>query len=142
MPVRISRDIPDPLRSFLLVLNLRWPTTPQLLQAAFRKRALRTHPDRGGSGEAYKEVEKARDFVTRVLAGEILPQGEPEEEESEPEEWVRPEEGPSPYYSAFRDFVNGFMTSRNGNQWRRYNRYAVTVFVGGSGFRWCISVND
>ena len=46
-------------RGYLEVLRLNFPFTKQELKSAYRKRALETHPDSGGTAEAFRKVHTA-----------------------------------------------------------------------------------
>jgi hypothetical protein len=48
VPFWVSKKLTEPLRQALTVLRLHWPTAEEALRAAFRKKALLHHPDRGG----------------------------------------------------------------------------------------------
>lgn len=48
------------------LLELRWPYSPEQLEAAFKAAALRSHPDRGGSSSAMASVNQARALIRRV----------------------------------------------------------------------------
>ena len=45
--------------SYLSLLRINFPFTKQELKSAYRKRALETHPDSGGTAEAFREVHRA-----------------------------------------------------------------------------------
>lgn len=42
----------------------KWPPSVPDIRAAFNRRALEVHPDRGGSAEAFDKLVRARDFAT------------------------------------------------------------------------------
>ncbi len=54
-------------RSYLEVLRIDFPFTKQELKSAYRKRALETHPDSGGTASAFREVHTAY----QVLLGKV-----------------------------------------------------------------------
>ncbi len=56
----------DPFR----VLSLPYDAAPGDVRAAFRRLARQTHPDRGGSAEAFHDVRLAYDALTRGLDAE------------------------------------------------------------------------
>jgi hypothetical protein len=53
----------------LAVLGLSWPCTAGEVKAAYRRLALASHPDRGGSAEGFRQVREAYERV----AGAIIP---------------------------------------------------------------------
>jgi hypothetical protein len=71
VPICVPKTLAEPLRQALTLLRLRWPTTEEALRAAFRKKALLHHPDRGGDPREFGALQAARDHVARVLAGEL-----------------------------------------------------------------------
>ena len=48
-------------------LGVRWPCTPADLKSAFRRAALRTHPDQGGTAEAFRAAKAAHDEIAKAL---------------------------------------------------------------------------
>ena len=53
-------------RSYLELLRVSFPFTKQELKSAYRKRALETHPDSGGTAEAFREVHTAYQILSQV----------------------------------------------------------------------------
>lgn len=51
-------------------LGVPYDAGPDAVRRAFRTRALRTHPDRGGTAEAFHEVQAAYAALSRDLEGE------------------------------------------------------------------------
>jgi hypothetical protein len=49
------------------ILSLERPWTPLAIKKAYRRRSRETHPDRGGSDEAFKEVAEARQTLEDYL---------------------------------------------------------------------------
>lgn len=56
------------------ILGLSWPATVTEIESAFRKKALMTHPDQGGTDEAMHELVQARKALLRKLSGDLLNQ--------------------------------------------------------------------
>jgi DnaJ-class molecular chaperone len=50
----------------LLVLGLERTATAEQVQAAYGKLAMKHHPDRGGSAEAFRNVTEARDLALQM----------------------------------------------------------------------------
>ena len=68
-----DRSGPGPLRaSVWSILGLGPRATVEEIKRAFRKRALETHPDRGGDAEAFRSVRRAYD---QALARRSRPAG-------------------------------------------------------------------
>jgi hypothetical protein len=67
MPHNSLNNLPGPLRNALELLGLGWPTTQELLASAFRKAALKAHPDRGGTNEQMLQVNKANEVIRAAL---------------------------------------------------------------------------
>jgi hypothetical protein len=55
--------IPDDLR----VLGLSWPCSRDEIRAAYRRLALRTHPDRGGLAEVFRRINEAYKRLTEAV---------------------------------------------------------------------------
>lgn len=53
----------------LTVLGLSHGATEADIRRAYRKLALKTHPDRGGSAEAFRRITEARDAAMAAVAG-------------------------------------------------------------------------
>ena len=53
-------------RSYLELLKVSFPFTKQELKSAYRKKALETHPDSGGTAEAFREVNTAYQVLSQV----------------------------------------------------------------------------
>ena len=49
------------------ILQIEPPITPEDLKRAYRKMSLKTHPDKGGSNEAFIKVKNAYDHLVMVL---------------------------------------------------------------------------
>lgn len=92
-------------------LGLPGRCSADVLAAAWRRAAMRTHPDRpGGSSEAFRAVSAAHEACLTELARPASeepyePHGEPDEWLAEPDDWPEPAEpaggqGPSPPASA------------------------------------------
>jgi molecular chaperone DnaJ len=65
---RVS-DSPHPSRayqSYLNILKISFPFTKVELKRAYRAMALLTHPDTGGSAEAFRQVNSAYQFLLGV----------------------------------------------------------------------------
>lgn len=57
--------LPAPRPPWFAELGLeKWPPSVSDVRAAFNRRALEVHPDRGGSAEAFDKLVRARDFAT------------------------------------------------------------------------------
>jgi len=56
----------------ILELDDSKPLTHDTLRSAYRKAGLKTHPDRGGTSEAFDEVARAHEFLQQVL-DKLLP---------------------------------------------------------------------
>jgi len=67
-----TKDIHDwevkRLEPWLKDLRLTWPCTPADVTTAFRKLALETHPDMGGSDAAFIKVKRAYDQARKLIA--------------------------------------------------------------------------
>jgi hypothetical protein len=50
-------------------LDLQWPFTERDLRTAWKKVALRTHPDQGGSEEAFIRAKAAYEEALRLFVG-------------------------------------------------------------------------
>ena len=59
-----STRVPPFYRYYIELLKLSFPFTYDELKSAYRKRALLTHPDIGGSAEAFREINTAYEFLT------------------------------------------------------------------------------
>lgn len=132
----VTNRLTEPLRRALVLLVLPWPTDPDALRRAYRRRALAAHPDRGGSNEAFIALESAREQVAAVLDGRLPALREPDPDpDPDPEpSWQRPR---------YRPPDHGFRRSRRGNLWRRLpDGRAATVFAydrdGWHGYKWCV----
>lgn len=64
---RRQQSIVKPLR----VLGLTPPVTAEKLKIAYRLSALKTHPDRGGSAEAFIAVQSAYEAALKVVGREV-----------------------------------------------------------------------
>jgi len=62
-PPRPASTVP---RSAWAVLGLAPGATPDEVKSAYRKRALETHPDRGGDADAFREVQRAYEKLLRA----------------------------------------------------------------------------
>lgn len=63
---RAQPDEPEsgrPLRSLWNVLGIERTATLAEIKTAYKKRALETHPDRGGTSEAFREVSRAYELA-------------------------------------------------------------------------------
>jgi uncharacterized protein YehS (DUF1456 family) len=56
------------LNLWLKDLKLAWPVTTEDVTSAFRKLAMETHPDQGGSDQAFITVKRAYDQVRKLMA--------------------------------------------------------------------------
>lgn len=56
---------------FARVLDIPWPTSKDEIRLAYRRRALETHPDRGGSAAAFREVQSAFEEASRLVGGRL-----------------------------------------------------------------------
>ena len=54
-------------QSYLELLRVSFPLTKQELKSAYRKRALETHPDSGGTASAFREVHAAYEVLSRYV---------------------------------------------------------------------------
>ncbi len=66
-PLTSARDVP---RSPFTELGLETTATADEVKRAYRKRALETHPDRGGSDEAFRAVQRAFVAATARATGQ------------------------------------------------------------------------
>ena len=55
-------------RRHLLILKITFPFTKQELKSAYRRRALETHPDSGGTSEAFREVNTAYEVLSQHIS--------------------------------------------------------------------------
>ena len=53
-------------QSYLELLKITFPFTKQELKSAYRKRALETHPDSGGTAEAFRRVNTAYQVLSQI----------------------------------------------------------------------------
>ena len=53
-------------RSYLELLKITFPFTKQELKSAYRKKALETHPDSGGTAEAFRRVNTAYQVLSQI----------------------------------------------------------------------------
>ena len=53
-------------RSYLELLKVSFPFTKQELKSAYRKKALETHPDGGGTAEAFRQVHTAYQVLSQI----------------------------------------------------------------------------
>ena len=53
-------------QNYLRLLELSFPFTKQELKSAYRKKALMTHPDSGGTAEAFREVNTAYQVLSQI----------------------------------------------------------------------------
>jgi hypothetical protein len=51
----------------LVRLGLDWTVTPEKLKAAYKREALKVHPDRGGDAGAFHKLTQARDMIAKYL---------------------------------------------------------------------------
>jgi hypothetical protein len=128
--------VPGGLREALGLLRLGWPPTDETLVMAWRKRALETHPDRGGDHKAFVAVQGAREVVEEALRWG-LPRAP-----SAAGGYGHEEEHGGYAEAAYARFRAGMRRSRRGNLWREWGGKTVTVFVKRGGHHWCISEND
>jgi len=63
-----ARATEDPRASIWAVLGVAPPLTAAELKRAFRARALETHPDRGGTAEAFRDLQRAYEDAQRRIA--------------------------------------------------------------------------
>jgi hypothetical protein len=132
--------VPGRLREALQLLRLGWPPDEESLTAAWRKRALETHPDRGGDHKAFVAVQGAYEVVQEALKWGLprAPSGggwhEDEGEDDEHDSYAA---------AAYARFRRGLRRSRKGNLWREWRDERVTVFRRQDGrFAWVISDED
>jgi hypothetical protein len=71
-PTREPGATPGPQSSWSL-LGLRAGASLAEVKSAFRKRALETHPDRGGDAEAFREVQRAYERLSSKLSARRRP---------------------------------------------------------------------
>ena len=64
---RAVQSLPAPLRNALTLLDLGWPITEDEAKGAYRKAALKSHPDRGGSDQAMKDLNSAFELVGKAI---------------------------------------------------------------------------
>ncbi len=57
----------NPYQDYLDALNLCYPLTKEQLKSAYRRKAKETHPDMGGSSEAFRLVNRAYEFLVQVI---------------------------------------------------------------------------
>jgi hypothetical protein len=63
----LPRDCPPCAAEALELLGLSWPCTAEDVTAAYRKRSLEAHPDRGGSKEAMQAINEAHHRLKRLV---------------------------------------------------------------------------
>jgi hypothetical protein len=63
-----SPPAPDRVRDALEVLGLSHPCTADELKAAYRRLSMETHPDRGGSAEAFRRIDEAYDIIDMFMS--------------------------------------------------------------------------
>ena len=56
-----------PYQHYLDALNLSYPITREQLKCAYRQKAKETHPDLGGSPEAFRLINTAYEFLVQVI---------------------------------------------------------------------------
>jgi hypothetical protein len=64
---RVERVRPEPARSSWTVLGLTKDAELADLKRAYRQRALETHPDQGGDPDAFLELQRAYEKLSRKL---------------------------------------------------------------------------
>jgi hypothetical protein len=64
---RLPADCPPELADSLRTLGLAWPCTGEDVTAAYRKRSLEQHPDRGGTVEAMQAVNAAHERLKHLF---------------------------------------------------------------------------
>lgn len=57
---------PSPYQYHLQLLQLKFPFTKEELKSAYRKKSLETHPDTGGTAEAFRKVSHAYQVLSKV----------------------------------------------------------------------------
>jgi len=57
---------PSPYQYHLQLLQLKFPFTKEELKSAYRKKSLETHPDAGGTAEAFRQVNHAYQVLLKV----------------------------------------------------------------------------
>ncbi|MEM1394606.1 MAG: J domain-containing protein, partial [Cyanobacteria bacterium P01_H01_bin.150] len=57
---------PSPYQYHLQLLQLKFPFTKEELKSAYRRKSLETHPDAGGTAEAFRQVNYAYQVLSNV----------------------------------------------------------------------------
>ncbi|MBV6627304.1 MAG: J domain-containing protein [Rivularia sp. (in: Bacteria)] len=57
---------PSPYQYHLQLLQLKFPFTKEELKSAYRKKSLETHPDAGGTAEAFRQINHAYQVLSKV----------------------------------------------------------------------------
>lgn len=57
---------PSPYQYHLQLLQLKFPFTKEELKSAYRRKSLETHPDAGGTAEAFRKVNHAYQVLSKV----------------------------------------------------------------------------
>lgn len=60
--------VPTKLRQALELLGLKLPITEPTLKRAYRRLSIETHPDTGGSHEAFLHINQAYEYLKETLA--------------------------------------------------------------------------
>jgi hypothetical protein len=126
VPVVTPAWLPAQLKQALQHLRLHWPPDEDTLRAAYRRRSLALHPDKGGDHEGFVALQDARDVVAGYLERGLPP--------------PPPPPPPPPRADSWTDFRRGFRRSRRGNLWQRCDGETVTVFARRGRFHWCVAV--
>lgn len=67
---RSKRAMDESVTRMASLLGLTWPATAAEIEIAFRKKALVTHPDQGGTDQAMDELVQARRVLLQKLSGD------------------------------------------------------------------------
>lgn len=68
-PQQASNGCPGYIEPKVRRFGLKWPYTAVELKKAYRKRCMETHPDKGGTAEAFNEVQKDNTELERYAQG-------------------------------------------------------------------------
>lgn len=58
---------PSPYQYHIMLLQLKVSFTKEELKSAYRKKSLETHPDAGGTAEAFRQISNAYQILSKVM---------------------------------------------------------------------------
>jgi curved DNA-binding protein CbpA len=69
MPQQASDGCPGYIEPMVRRFGLKWPFTAAELKKVYRKKCMETHPDKGGTAEAFNQVQKDNAELERYAQG-------------------------------------------------------------------------